>query len=456
MDSSVGAPGCPSVKGSPSGDGPAEKRAGGGSLSDLRGAAQLAASATVGTTRLVEAVHARILSPFRLRAARDPDRTGGLSGWIYRAIRGITRVVGWSTTGALQVAGHATRVAPSREMTTPAASASDAASSDAAASDVGGRAAVRRDRLVSVLNGVLGDHLHDTSNPLARSFSLRDAAGHPLHARTSFGSPGAPKKTTSEEAALEEKAASGGVLVVFVHGLCLSDRAWAPTSGRPGHVSAIAAATGGRPVFARYNTGRPIRANGRLFSRHLAALVRRGDSSPRIVLVAHSMGGLVVRSAFHHARQTSAAWPALVSDTVYLGTPHEGAPLERAGAWVEAQLRRGALTAPFTALTSLRSRGIQDLRHGAASGRGTARMGFASAPTTGRVLYAGATRSADPTLASAVGDGLVPLDSALRASDPSPSATRQVFPNLGHLELLRAPAVTADVCAWLSATDVSV
>jgi len=433
----------------PSGSGPAGKRAGSGSLSDLRGAAQLAVRATLGTTRLVEAVHARILSPFRLRAVRDPDRTGGLSGWIYRAIRGITRVVGWSATGALQIAGHAARLASPRETKAPTAS-------DAASSDVGGRAAVRRDRLVSVLNGVLGDHLHDTGNPLARSFSLRDAASHPLHARTPSGSPSAPEKATLEKATLEEEAASGGVLVVFVHGLCLSDRAWAPTACRPGHVSAIAAATGGRPVFARYNTGRSIRANGRLFSRHLASLVRRGDSSLRIVLVAHSMGGLVVRSAFHHARETSAAWPARVADTVYLGTPHEGAPLERAGAWVEAQLRRGALTAPFTALTSLRSRGIQDLRDGATAGRGAARMGFAVTPATSRVLYAGATLSANPTRASGVGDGLVPLDSALRASDASLSATRKVFPKLGHLDLLDAPAVTADVCAWLSATDTSV
>lgn len=450
MDSSAGAPRCPSVDRSPSGDGPAGKRAGSGSLSDLHGAAQLAVRATLGTTRLVEAVHARILSPFRLRAARDPDRTGGLSGWIYRAIRGITRVVGWSTTGALQVAGHATRVAPSREMTTPAASAPDAASSD-----VGGRAAVRRDRLVSVLNGVLGDHLHDTGNPLARSFSLRDAAGHPLHARTPSGSPSAPEKAAVEKATLEEEAASGGVLVVFVHGLCLSDRAWAPTAGRPGHVSAIAAATGGRPVFARYNTGRSIRGNGRLFARQLASLVARRDLPPRIVLVAHSMGGLVVRHALRYACETEACWPDLVSETVYLGTPHEGAPLERAGAWVEAQLRRTAWTAPFTALTSLRSQGIQDLRHGMASSSDSSNPGIAPCPAPGRVLYAGATLSPGASPASRAGDGLVPVDSALCGSDTSPSATRRVFRNLGHFDLLRDPAVTREVCTWLTASGDS-
>lgn len=396
------------------------------SLSDLRGAAQLATGATLEVTRLVEAVHARILALSPLRTARASGHAGGLTGWIYRAVRRITRVAGRSTTGALQIAGHATRRARPLEDS---------------ALEHPSRKTMTRDRMISIVNGVLGDHLHENGNPLARSFSLRTTDGRPASARSLFGVDG----TSAGE------AASRPVLVVFVHGLCLSDRAWAPVGNRPGHVQAIAAATGGRPVFARYNTGRSIRGNGRLFARHLAALVRQGDSSPRIVLVAHSMGGLVVRSAFHHARETSAAWPARVSDTVYLGTPHEGALLERAGAWVEAQLRRGALTAPFTALTSLRSRGIQDLRDGATSGRGAARMGFAVAPATSRVLYAGASLSADPTRASGVGDGLVPLDSALCGSDTSPSATRRVFRDLGHFDLLRDPTVTAEVCTWLTA-----
>lgn len=381
---------------------------------DLRGSAQLATEATLETTRLVEAVHARVLACLQPGSPDVRLRTAGLTGWIYRTVRQIARLSGYGTTWALGAVEQVTK---------------PTARPDAEA----------RQWVLSALNGVLGDHLAASENPLARSFSLRTLDGR----RIDGNAPG---------------AAATNTLIVFVHGLCLSDRAWIPAEhDRSGHVEALAAAVDGTPVLARYNTGRPIEVNGQALSTHLQQLTADPDGPSRIVLVTHSMGGLVARSAVRHAHGTGDRWPDLVTETVYLGTPHRGAPLERAGAWIEKQLRRSPFTAPFADFADRRSRGIQDLRHGAVA------QSDASAPSasphddtafsSGRTLYvAGALTPEFPTR-NPVGDGLVPVSSALDTSAFSRPSDRRVFEGLGHLDLLHAPVVTEHLRRWLSAAD---
>jgi hypothetical protein len=166
------------------------------------------------------------------------------------------------------------------------------------------------------------------------------------------------------------------------------------------------------------------------------------------------MGGLVARSAVRHARQTDVSWPDRVTETVYLGTPHRGAPLERAGAWVENQLRQTSFTAPFAPLADLRSRGIQDLRHGFPTPNDTSSPSpsprDALSSSTGRTLYVAGSLTPDQPARDAVGDGLVPVSSALDTSAPSPPANRQVFAGIGHLALLHDPTVTEHLRQWLS------
>ncbi len=48
-----------------------------------------------------------------------------------------------------------------------------------------------------------------------------------------------------------------------------------------------------------------------------------------IALVGHSMGGLVARSACHLGAVRGDRWTRLVRQTVTLGSPHMGAPLEQ-------------------------------------------------------------------------------------------------------------------------------
>ena len=65
---------------------------------DLRGATRLATDATLGLTALVEAMHARIASTPGLKG---PEQTSGITGLVYRSIRGVTRLVGGSVDALL-------------------------------------------------------------------------------------------------------------------------------------------------------------------------------------------------------------------------------------------------------------------------------------------------------------------------------------------------------------------
>ena len=84
----------------------------------------------------------------------------------------------------------------------------------------------------------------------------------------------------------------------------------------------------------------------------------------QLVLIGHSMGGLVARSACHYGAEAGHGWLAQLRRIVFLGTPHHGAPLERAGHWVDVLLGSTPYSRPFARLGQLRSSGITDLRYG--------------------------------------------------------------------------------------------
>ena len=65
-----------------------------GNLSDLRGVVRLAVEATVGVTDLVEKMHHTIQLRHAPLGTSSAGNTGGLTGFVYRSIRGTTRLVG--------------------------------------------------------------------------------------------------------------------------------------------------------------------------------------------------------------------------------------------------------------------------------------------------------------------------------------------------------------------------
>jgi pimeloyl-ACP methyl ester carboxylesterase len=397
---------------------------------DLRGAVRLATDATAGLADLVEAVHARIASLPGTTAAADA-RTGGVSGFVYRTIRGVTRLVGGSLDALLGA------LAP---VLSPSTSELEAAAPSR-----------ERGAIVDALNGVLGDYLAASGNPLATALAFRRD--------------GRPLDLEAEALAAALPDASGRVLVLL-HGLCMGDLQWE----RDGHDhgAALARDLGFTPVRLHYNSGLHVSINGRAFGAAMEQLLRHWPCGiERVVLIGHSMGGLVARSALHQAQQARQAWPARIDDLVCLGTPHHGAPLERAGHWIDVVLGATPYAAPFARLGKLRSAGITDLRHGNLLDEdwvgveglaGVAdRRQPAPLPSGIRCFAAAACLGAEDSDRThrLIGDGLVPLDSALgRHADPAHSldfaSDRQwVGYGMGHLDLLSRPEVYAQLRDWL-------
>ena len=98
-------------------------------------------------------------------------------------------------------------------------------------------------------------------------------------------------------------------LAVFVHGLCETDDAWKLGAVRHvpyGHRMEIE--LGYSPLYVRYNTGRHISENGREFAIALEDLVAAWPARvDEIVLIGHSMGGLVAAARATTAPTASAS-----------------------------------------------------------------------------------------------------------------------------------------------------
>jgi hypothetical protein len=159
------------------------------------------------------------------------------------------------------------------------------------------------------------------------------------------------------------------------------------------------------------------------------------------------------------------AWTRLPLRVVFLGTPHHGAPLERAGSWADLLIGITPYSAPFVRLGRMRSAGIQDLRHGnvrdtdwqQAKGDARADMRQPSPLPASVHAYAIATttQEAGDDVHATRGDGLVPIASALgEHPDPAfdlriPSARRWVGYGIHHLQMLRSEAVYRRIADWL-------
>ncbi len=385
---------------------------------DLRGAALLAVRAATDLTSLAEALHAEIARIPLLTRRSANGRTRGLTGFVYQTVRGVTRGVGAGLDGALGW------LAPRLIAETPSTAARCAA--------------------VSALNGVLGDHLAATRNPLAIRMTLR-RGGHALRLQRSALADALPDARSH--------------VVVLAHGLCMNDLQW--TRNGHDHGAALGRDIDCTPVYLHYNSGLPIALNGRRLSRLLEALLAQWPVPlRRLSIVGHSMGGLVARSACVHAAQRGHAWLGRLEALVFLGTPHRGAPLERGGHWFEILLAVSPYSAPFARLGKIRSAGITDLRHSAVFGPGTEadRPGghIPPLPPGVRCLAIGATlgRRTGDLKDRLVGDGIVPLPSALGRGG---RGTPALFPRdaqwisyeTSHLELLARSAVYEQIRRWL-------
>lgn len=391
--------------------------------------------AVSGVTDIVEDMHSTIASLAPPIGGARGGPTRGITGLVYRSVRGITRAVGVGLDVSLS------RLAPLLDKQ-PLPTAA-------------------REATLSALNGVLGDYLQATGNSLAITMSWR-RDGQDLVLRSLDRSnaasyaPRSPVANTQIAATSDAEAIpTTSKLLLLIHGLCMNNRQWL----RAGHDHGAALeALGYTPIYLRYNSGLKVAANGRELAAEIDALLAAWPLPvSEIVLLGHSMGGLVARSAIHYGAVAKRGWISQLKSLVCLGAPHLGAPLERAGNKVDMLLGFSPYSAPFARLGMIRSAGIQDLRHGQVIDGEGDNATVAMLPSHLNVfLLAASKQSAEDIGKRPSGDGLVPVDSALALGpDPArelqvPASHRATVYAHDHFDLLSSAEVAGHLQRWLS------
>lgn len=279
----------------------------------------------------------------------------------------------------------------------------------------------------SIFNGVFGQMLAQQHSPYELDMTLINAS-QPL--------------------------AEPDALIIFLHGLCLNESSW-HCQERLGFSQWARDQLNADSALLRYNTGLHISDNGLDLAHTLSTM----ELPDKVILIGHSMGGLVARSALHQGREAGHDWADKVSHLATLGSPHQGAVLERIGNQANRLLGVTPYSKPLMRLGNLRSAGIRDLRFGYVLEQqwcdhpdDAPRPSF-KVPLDQQVeqLFVAATLS--PADASALaGDWMVTVDSALANqlyADQATRLSRATLHQLGHMGLLSAPETYQTLRRWL-------
>ena len=395
--------------------------------SDLQGITRLLTDATIGVTDLVEDMQNRIVHPTYLPSTPIQHLITGISGITYKAIRFGAKFFGG---GVDKILGQLQPIF----------------GEDKVASD-------KKENLIAVLNGAVGDYLEKTDNPLFIPMQFRYRG----------------KRITLNALNIKEAYPNmNGKILLMIHGVCMTDVRWFQNGHD--HGEKLAEELNLTPVYLYYNGGRHISTNGQNLNMILEELV---DNWPlpieEMQIVAHSMGGLVSRSAVHYGKKENKPWTKHLKKIIFLGTPHHGAPLERVGNYLDLLFEITPYVKPFTRLSKIRSAGLTDLRYGNLIDEdwdGIDRFEklpdermpiplpknidcFAIAASKGK-------EAANNPLDKLVGDGLVPIKSALgQHKNPNQnlsfkkSHTHILF-EINHNDLLSNLAVYDKMRTWLA------
>jgi pimeloyl-ACP methyl ester carboxylesterase len=398
------------------------------------------------TVDLVEEGHASVgrnavrvvglLTPNVGPAERINELRGTATSVALGSVRGINRLVQRLTDAGLD-SGTALRLLPFL--------AARPGPPIALRSDVVGDKHWLEDGALGLLNGAVGDYLHREDSELDMGFVLRSGDAYFVD---------------------EAPRVEGDKVALFVHGLGTTEWCWW-WNALEYHGDASASFgtlleddLGYAPIYARYNSGRRVFENGRMLDAALNQLLTANPHIEKVVLIGHSMGGLVVRSACHEAERAGHGWVERVSRVLCLGAPHRGAPLEQLGHLATRLL--GSIDLPGTripaAILGKRSAGIRDLRDGSIVDPA---KDPDAPPLSRHIAYyfisATVTRDRDHPLGKLVGDVLVRVPSAsgprTRESERHEFAIEtECFGGIVHHELQNHP----DVYAWLRTACESV
>lgn len=374
--------------------------------------ARLTFEALHAISEIAEHAHARI-SPGLLKKKRS--RTSGITGFVYRTVQ-----------AGLKSSSHIFRHFETRTV-------ENEPESTTFTSDL---------TFAAVLNGVAGDYLEETESPWSIEMQL-------------FDTPSGKSARPEDLRPLNSKT-----VCFLIHGLCMHEGNWDWNGSDTG---AFLRENFDLSIkYLRYNTGLSIAENGHSLHKLIEAAHQNLPDDVRFVFVTHSMGGLVTRAALHQAEIAGSAWKKRLDHVFFIGTPHAGSPVERAGHFFEQSLEFSSWSVPFKRLGMLRSRGITDLRYGRITHdtRPEAERFGDHDPLPEHVplpegisFYAIAADLSK----NGAGDGLVTVSSALGLhADPQrilniPESRTLVIRPCGHFALLSHPEMHAFIANALAA-----
>jgi pimeloyl-ACP methyl ester carboxylesterase len=392
--------------------------------SELQGLTHLIMDATVGITDLVEEVHKQVVHPPFLPSTSIQKLITKIAGITFNNIRWSTKLIGNSISKIL-------------EYYTPAI--------------INIENSNKKEVLLSVLNGVIGDYLAEKNNPLKINMQFR------YHS----------KAIQIDNKSLNRTYPKiNGKILLMIHGSCMSDNQWSRKNHNHGEI--LSQELNKIPIFLNYNSGKHISTNGKDLNENLQKLVENWPVPvEEIVIIAHSMGGLLTRSALYYAEQNQNNWTKHLKKIAFLGTPHHGSHVEKIGNYLDLILESVPYLKPFARLGKIRSAGVTDLRYGNLvdedwqhSGRferkGDQRQQI---PLPNKIeFYAIAANLGKETAtisSQILGDSLVDVKSALgQHKNPDKNLYFKedncmiVFEN-NHLDLLSNPKILDSLKAWL-------
>ena len=292
----------------------------------------------------------------------------------------------------------------------------------------------------SALNAVVGDHLHHSANPLAIPMGCY-VRGHPIPLTT--------------EGLAANLSSLNDQLCLFIHGLGCDEHSWrwnsTMTANAPSqdYGQRLQAELGYTPLYLRYNTGLTVAYNGQQLVQLIERLLAAWPQPVRkLAIIGHSMGGLVARSACQQAADQDSPWLPQIQMIVCLGSPHQGAALERLGHRITTALHRSKVTAPLGKIAAARSAGIKNLRYGLRTLDRSDQTPTALPGVALRFIGANLAKNPDHPLGHLLGDGLVTLRSATAPTLPGDVATVKLG-GLHHMALLNDPRVYQQIRQWL-------
>lgn len=283
----------------------------------------------------------------------------------------------------------------------------------------------------SVFNALWGDQLDADESPLRIGLALREEDGTPI-------APTPESLRTAYPTATPR-------LAVLLHGLGETEQGW--HSDRNPSLPEGLEDDGFTVLGLRYNSGLRVAHNGSGVADLLETIVASWPLEvDEIVLIGHSMGGLVARAAIEDATSSGYRWPAQASHLVAIGTPHLGSPIEKGVEALSRSLGWFDVTVPLEDLVATRSVGIKDLRHG---------TDHRADGVAVHVIAGAVTEEPSHPVGKLFGDLVVRVASATGRGQRRQitSSNTAVFGGRNHARLLDDPEVITHTRTWLTPTE---